>query len=596
MQSFPSSAETAARLKLALRRHREGRLQEALTLYQLVISNDPGNFEALHGAGILHGQLGQYEKALRFFVAAGAVRPGDFSVHYNQGKALHELKRLVEVLACYDRALALRPGYVPAYNNRGNVLQELGRYEEALANYDQALSLKPDYVDAQINRGNVLQDLHCYEAALASYEAAIRLDPNCAEAYYNLGNALKELGRHEEVLAAYGRAITLRPDYAEAYCNRGLVLHRLQRCEDALECYDKAITLKADYADAHYNRGNVLKDLRRYEDAVASFDRAIALRSWDVDAQFNKALVKLLVGDYETGWLLHEWRWKTEQHKEYLRDFKQDLWLGNRPVAGQRILLHAEQGLGDVIQFARYAPLVAALGATVILEAPSPLIPLLETLACNATLVAAGNALPEFDMHCPLASLPLAFKTTVATIPAETSYLSAEPQRRSTWRARLGARQQSRVGLTWSGNPRHKNDRNRSISLRVMEPLLGLDYEYHSLQKEVRDDDQTILARCAQIRRHESELRDFADTASLVAELDLVITVDTAVAHLAGALGKEVWILLPYISDYRWMTERSDSPWYPSARLFRQHARGDWTGAIVDIHSQLKARRMQGGF
>lgn len=589
MQPSLSSAQTTAQLKQALGRHAEGRLREALSLYQQVISNDPGNFDALHGIGILYGQWGEYEQALRFIAAAGAVRPGDFSVHYNQGKALHELERLEEALSSYDRALALRPGYVPGYNNRGNVLKDLGRHEEALASYDRALSLKPDYVDAHNNRGNILQDLRRYEDAIASYETAIRVKADCAETYYNLGNALKELDRDEEVLAAYDKAISLRPDYAEAHCNRGLVLHQLQRCDEALGCYDKAIVLNPDYAEAYYNRGNVLKDLRRYQDAVANFDRAIALRPEDIGAHFNKALVKLLLGDYETGWSLHEWRWKTEQHRDYLRNFKQDLWLGDQPVAGRRILLHAEQGLGDVIQYARYAPMVAALGATTILEVPSPLVPLLETLAGAITVIAAGSALPEFDLHCPLASLPLAFKTTVAAIPAEIPYLAADGQRRSEWRARLGSRRQRRVGLAWSGNPRHRNDRNRSISLRILEPLLRLDCEYHSLQKELRDEDQTVLAQYPNIRGHETELRDFADTAALVAELDLVITVDTSVAHLAGALGKEVWILLPYVADYRWMTERSDSPWYPSARLVRQHARGDWTGVIEDIHSRLKA-------
>jgi tetratricopeptide (TPR) repeat protein len=553
MRSSSSKIRISGRLKQALLRHEQGRLREALALYQQVLALDPDSFEALHGAGILYGQLGLFEHALQFITRASIVKPKVFFVYYNQGKAFQELKRHNEALASYDKALALKSDYVPASINRGNVLKELHRYEEALASYDKVLSLRPDFLEAYLNRGLVLQNMQRYEEALSSYDKAIARNPNYAEAHYGRGNALKNLERYEAALAEYGEAINLKPDYAEAYNNRGSVLNNLQRHDEAMACYDKATTLWPDYADAN----------------------------------FNKALLKLLLGDYELGWLLHEWRWDTDQYKDLVRHFKQPLWLGEQSPAGQTILLYADHGLGDAIQVARYVPMVAALGATVILEVPSPLVALFSTLQGVTAVIARGDALPEFELQCPLMSLPLAFKTKISTIPVHVPYLEVDTQKERVWRERLGPKVRSRVGLTWSGNARHKNDRNRSISLRGMQPLLCSDFEYHAVQKEIRHEDQTTLAEFNVIQSHEGALHDLSDTAALISELDLIITVDTSVAHLAGALGKEVWVLLPYVPDYRWMVGRSDSPWYPTARLFRQGGRGDWENVIDQVRSKL---------
>jgi tetratricopeptide (TPR) repeat protein len=623
MHSDSSNIQISGQLKQAQLRHEQGRLQEALTLYRQVLALDPASFQALHGIGILYGQLGRFEQALQFINGASIVKPGDYSVYYNQGKALQELKRYNEALTSYDKALALKPDYVPAYNNRGNVLKALERYEEALASFDAALSLRPDFLDAHINRGSVLQALKRYGEALASYGKALVLDPNCAEAYYNRGNILntlerhgdilseydkaldlnpdyvpahnnrgnilKELERYEEALASFDTALSLEPDNVPAHNNRGIILKNLDRYEEALASYKKALTLKPNYAEAYNNMGGVLTGLRRYDDALACYEKAIALWPDYADANFNMGLLKLLLGDYEAGWLLHEWRWKTEQHKDNTRKFEQPLWLGEESPAGRTVLLHVDQGLGDVIQVARYVPMLAALGATVILEVPSSLVPLLNTLEGAAAVIAKGEDLPEFELQCPFMSLPLAFKTKIDTIPGRGPYLGVDPQKRLAWRERLGSKSRRRIGLTWSGNANHKNDRNRSIGLRKLRPLLSLDCEFHAVQKEARDEDRTILAEFVEMRSHEAELHDFSETAALISELDLVITVDTSVAHLAGALGKEVWILIPYAPDYRWMTERSDSPWYPTARLFRQRSRGNWEDVITEVLSSLQS-------
>ena len=550
-----SGDQAAAPLHQALFFHQQGRLQEALGNYQQVLDADQANFDALHGVGILYGQLGRFDEALKFITDAGEVQPNNFAVHFNRAKALQELKNYDEALASYDKVLSLKPDYVEAYNNRGNVLKDLERYEEALASFAKAIALRPGFVNARHNQVTVLLLLKRYDEALANCDQVLSLKPDFAEAYNNRGNVLKELHRYDEALASYSRALSLKPNYAEVYNNRGNVLKELQRYEEALASYNKAVALKPDYADAN----------------------------------FHKGVIKLLLGDFESGWPLYEWRWKAGQHKDFVRNIKQPLWLGDQWLAGRTILLHTEQGLGDVIQFARYVPMVEALGANVILGVPSSLVSLISTLKGSFTLIGQDDLVPDFDLHCPLMSLPLAFKTTVDTIPAQVPYLAADPHKQAVWRQRLGPKLRPRVGLAWSGNVKHKNDRNRSMALRTLAPLLDLDCDFHSLQKEIKAEDLVALAEGSRIQTHEAELNDFADTAALIAELDLVITVDTSVAHLAGALGKPVWILLPYTPDFRWMTERGDSPWYPTAHLFRQRDRGDWDSVIKEVGAALQA-------
>ena len=594
MQSFSSDTQVPRLLKQAQLLHEQGRLREAQALYQQVLAHVPNSFEALHGIGILYGQLGQFEQALHFITRASDVNPKDFSVYYNQGKAFQELRRLDEALISYDKALALKPGYLPAINNRGNILKELNRYGEALISFDKALSIRPDFLEAYLNRGSVLQSMRRYAEALETYNMAIARKPDCADAYYGRGNVLNNWERNEEALVAYETAIALKPDYAEAHNNLGYVLKNLQRYDEAIAHFEKAIALKSDYAEAHNNLGTALKNLKRYDEAKVCYDRAIALKPDYADANFNMSFIKLVLGDYEAGWLLYEWRWKIGEYKDKVRHFEQPVWLGEESPAGRSILLHADQGFGDVIQVARYVPIMAALGARVILEIPSPLVPLLKTLQGTFSIVAKGDVLPAFDLHCPLMSLPLAFKTKIITIPAHVPYLGVDLQKQSAWRERLGPKTRRRVGLAWSGNSMHKNDRDRSIGLRSLQPLWCLDCEYHAVQKEIRREDQVVLAEFNEIQSHVSELRDFSDTAALIAELDLLITVDTSVAHLAGALGKEVWVLLPYDSDFRWLLERNDSPWYPTARLFRQQARGDWGNVIAQVRSELDSELASG--
>ena len=407
-----------------------------------------------------------------------------------------------------------------------------------------------------------------------------------AEAYLNRGNTLKELIRFNEALASYDRAIELNPNFTEAYSNRGNALKDLNRLDDALASYNRAIEINPDYAEAYLNRGFLLSELLHYKDAILDYDRAIAVQPNYLDAYFNKALCLLRIGDFKSGLNLYEWRWKVEELELRNRSFTQPLWLGDENIQNKTILLHAEQGLGDTIQFCRYAKLVKELGARVLLEVPKSLLGLLSELEGVDQLIESGNQLPDFDYHCPVMSLPLAFKTDIETIPNPSSYLAAANNEHEKWAQKLGVKPKLLVGLVWSGNPRHKNDHNRSLTLQQLLPYLSDQCEYVSLQKEVREIDRKVLAD-SHIKHYEDELCDFTDTAALCESMDLVISVDTSVAHLAGAIGKTTWVLLPYFPDWRWLLDIENSPWYASIKIYRQPSRGDWDSVIQRVRQDL---------
>jgi len=321
---------------------------------------------------------------------------------------------------------------------------------------------------------------------------------------------------------------------------------------------------------------------------LASYDRALAVRPNYAEARWNMSLVQLLTGDFYGGWREYEWRWKNKGLELFKRDFAQPLWLGETEIEGKTILLHSEQGFGDTIQFSRYVPLIAARGARVLLEVPAPLKDLVVSLAGVAQVISAQDEPPRFDLHCPLLSLPLALGTRMETIPAHVPYFAVPAESMRRWHAALGSKHRLRIGLAWSGGPRHKKDANRSIKLHSLLPFLDVEADFISLQKDVRADDATVLQGRTDLAHFGDKLDTFADTAAVIGSLDLVISVDTSVAHLAGALAKPVWILLPFLPDWRWLLDREDSPWYPTARLFRQNAPGDWSSVISLVVLELK--------
>jgi tetratricopeptide (TPR) repeat protein len=644
--SSPATSSFARGLAL----HQAGRLAEAANIYSQILATTPNHFDSRHLLGVIFLQSGNHAEALRHIDLALGIGPRSVHALSNRGAALKELGRLDEALVSYDRALALRPDYAEAHSNRGTILHDLQRYEEALRSYDRALALRPDYADAWCNRAATLHELRRYQDALASCDRTIALQPDYPEAYSNRGNSLHALKRFDEALACFARALALRPDFAEAHSNQGNTLHEINRFADALVSYDRALALRPQFAAAHSNRGNALQELRRFDEALASYDRALALRpvsaeahsnrgnalkelwrfdealaSYDralalrpdlADGHFSAALCRLMLGDFTRGWQQHEWRWETVQLKGTKRPFAQPQWIGDHSLADKTILLHAEQGFGDTLQFCRYVPRVAALAGRVILEVPRPLARLMATLPGGATIVARGDPLPDFDAHCPLLSLPLAFATQLETIPSQTPYLSAPADAMRAWRDRLDANRldtdrldtnrldtnrfgktaRPRVGLVWAGDPRKKLpganriDRQRSVVFDQLAPILQVrDCEFHSLQKgddaiqQLRDSglDHGVIDNSA-------HLHDFADTAALIQNLDLVIAVDTAVAHLAGALGKPLWLINRYNTCWRWLLDRDDSPWYPTARLFRQDKTRQWEPVMARIQAALQ--------
>jgi tetratricopeptide (TPR) repeat protein len=543
------TADINADLKNAIALHQRGQLGDAEPIYRKILQAAPHHFDAQHLLGVLKHQQGRNDEAAELIAAALQQRPNEAVALANYGAVLNALRRFTETVASCDKAIALKPDYPEAFNNRGVALKELGRTEEALASYERAIELRPAYAEAFNNRGIALRELKRTTDALASYDRAIELRQTYAEAYNNRGVALAELKRFDESLISYAKAITLKRGYAEAYNNSGAALYLLKRHDEARKCYDQAIACDANYADAHW----------------------------------NKAQLTLLQGDFARGWTEHEWRWKI---LPAVQDFAQPLWRGDDAIAGKTILLHSEQGLGDTIQFCRYAPLVAERGAHVILEVQSPLKRLMADIPGVTQVIAKGEPRPAYDFHCPLLSLPLAFGTRLETIPP--SRLRAHAEASIDWTPRLGPNHRPRAGLAWSGSATHKRDQDRSIALRAMLPLLDIEATFVSLQKEVRASDAGLLKERSDILDLRDSLGDFSDTAALVSQLDLVISVDTSVAHLAGALGKPVWVLLNDVPDWRWLLGRDDSPWYPTARLFRQDATCDWDRVIARVHGALR--------
>jgi len=544
-------AETQTILQAAYACHQQGKLAEAESGYRAVLTQEPKNFDALHFLGLLEQQRGKLDASQSLLQRAIQIDPRNPSPHVVLGLVLKQRGQLPAALTSYTRALALNPALAEAHYLQGNLLREMKRPRDALVSYDRALVLRPNYPEALNNRGNALGDLKCHAEALACYDQSLALQPNYFEALNNRGNTLRDLKRPVEALQGFDRALSLQPDAPVTLTNRGATLQDLRRHSEALDCFARAIALSPTLAMAHA----------------------------------NESVCRLQLGDFKRGWEKFEWRWATDLMRPFHRNFAQPLWLGQEPLVGKTILLHAEQGLGDTLQFCRYAAGISALGGKVILEVQPSLRRLMAKVKGVDQLVGRGEPLPPFDCHCPLLSLPHAFGTELATIPSAPSYLQSDPALRKKWAARLGPAQRRRIGLVWSGST--TPDPARSIPLGALTPLFSGPYQFFGLQQEVRPEDQRILDGHRELENLGSEFADFADTAAVIELMDLVITVDTSVAHLAGALGKAVWALLLYNSDWRWLLDRDDSPWYPSIRLFRQTQNGHWHDVIQRVSGEL---------
>jgi tetratricopeptide (TPR) repeat protein len=583
--------EVTALFAEAVQHHLRGQFAEALMRYDSAIRLDPKLAVAHGNRGVVLKSLNRLEEAVASFERALRLQPGDADVWYNQGTTFSLLNRLIEAERSYDRAIRLKPGHAEAYSNRGNVLGALGRPEDAARSYDKAVALKPDFALAWHNRGIALDQLNRIEEALASFERAIALQPDFADSWLYRGNAQEKLGRLNDAVLSYERAIALRPDFAEAYCNRGAVFRVLERPEDALQSCDRAIALHPDFADAHNNGGLALQELERPDKALQSLSRALELQPGFAGAHWNKAILLLSMGQFEEGWREYEWR-KRKPDPQGAVTFPQPVWLGRENIAGRTLFVHAEQGLGDTIQFCRYVPRVRERGAQVIFAVQDSLMRLMKTLSPSIRILGQEGMLPQFDYHIPLLSMPFAFRTTLDNCPAGIPYLRGEPDRVEKWRSRLGS-QGFRIGICWQGNPKGVVAIGRSFPLRYFDEIAAIPgVRLISLQKYEGTEQLADLPGSMKVETLGEDFDcggdAFVDSAAVMECLDLVITSDTAIAHLAGALGRPTWVVLKRVPDWRWLLDRSDSPWYPTMRLFRQKQRGDWPGVFADVAAELR--------
>ncbi len=625
-RAMPRDARLSAQRLFAeaLQHHQAGRLDDAERLYRQVLSVYPRHADSLHLLGVAATEKGQHAQAVALIGHAIAINPRAAPFHSHLGNALAALDRREEAIAAfraalrlqphcveaqvnlgntllaqgkaaeavtaYGRAIALKPGLAEAHNNMGSALIALGRLDEAVAACLRAVTLQPDSAEVHVTLGHALRAQEQADAAALHFGKALSLKPDCVEACVHLADLLRTQGRWDEAAALCRRALTIAPGFGEAHTTLGAILQEQDRLHEATVCFRKALALRPDDAAAHNNLGVTLQRQGEMEAATACYRRAIAHRPDAADAHLNLAAVLLAHGDMAAGWPEYEWRWQTAQMRQARRPFPQPQWRGEA-AGGRTLLIHAEQGFGDTLQFCRYAPLAAARGWRVVLEVQRPLARLLRSLDPAVQVVERGDALPDFDMHCPMLSLPLAFGTTLESIPAADAYLRADPVQAATWQMRLAAMapRGPRVGLAWAGSPRlHAPstsatvaDRRRSMPPEQLGRLFDVDgVHFFSLQKDGPKPPAAFPLTDAM-----GEMGDFTDTAALVANLDLVISVDTAVVHLAAALGKQVWLLDRFDPCWRWLTRRRDSPWYPTLRLYRQTLPGDW-GPVLDAAVQ----------
>lgn len=608
-------AETLRDLGLAA--HMAGRLDEAEKHYLEAFKQDSENAEVLHLLGALALQTGDGSRAGLYVGKALTAQP-DFPEALNTMGNIRKSEGDLDGAAdAFEKAVALVPSFAEAWSNLADVHRLQGRYEAALETCDKALALKPDLAAAHGVKGAIKLDEQSYQQAIAPLRRAIELEPSLWEAQINLSEALRADGDLEEARQIAARSVEEFPESAAAQNSLGNIFYEQRDYIAALKCYDAALAGDGDLADAHLNKGNALARLNRLDEAEIAINRCLALRPEDAtalvnlggvhqaggkiesalelfeqafalepdhaDAHWNRGIAKLLTGDLLGGYEDYEHRWRLPEFTARHSDIP--LWDGG-DLEGRTILIHSEQGYGDTLQFIRYVPMLAGKGAKVIVESHPPLVSLLIEVEGVSSVVARGEDQPAVDVQAPIMSLPYLFKTNLNTIPAEVPYLGLSP----TVAIDLGDDSRTLVGIAWAGRPTHKNDSNRSMPLELFAPLAEMPgISLVGLQFDARFDERDRVSWGDDILDIRPQVDDFSDSATAIAGLDLVITVDTAVAHLAGALGKTAWVLLPFAPDWRWMLDRGDSPWYPSVRLFRQSSPSDWAPVMDAVVAALRA-------
>ncbi|MDR3448955.1 MAG: tetratricopeptide repeat protein [Alphaproteobacteria bacterium] len=564
-------------------------LQKAGASCRAILKTAPGDVKCMHALALIECQLGRLIEAQKWLARALAVSPDSADLQCHYGLVLLELEKYDKAVTAFTRTIALVPDHLEAHYRLGSALSKKGEIKEAEEVYRRVLLLKPDHVDALNNLGNIMNKTGKPAEAINCFRRAIAADPTFVMAYNNVGLTLVSLGQLDAAEAFYRHAIALKPDYPEAINNLGIVFGLVDRFDEAKFQYRKALELRPNYPEALSNLGNVCKDCGEMDDAIRHYKKSVSLKD-SAEFRHNLALTLLAVGRFDEGWREYESRWGTKQLGSAQRSFKQPQWQGE-DAEGRTLLIHAEQGFGDTLQFCRYAKLAKARGMRVIMAVPRALVKLIGSLDGVDHAVVDDRPLPNFDLHCPMLSLPLAFGTRWDTIPANIPYLAAKTQAVAAWGERLpDAKGALRVGLVWAGSERKGSqdliatNRRRSLAPELLRPLINVPgVQFYSLQKT-----GTPAPADFNLIDYMADCGDFADTAALVANLDLVISVDTAMVHLTGALGKPVWVLNRFNSCWRWFREGEHSPWYPTLRLFRQPRFGDWESVIAHVRDELR--------
>jgi tetratricopeptide (TPR) repeat protein len=582
-------AHFAALVLQGLIARQRGDLELALHHLERAVAADPDSADALaHQAGVLSA-LQRYELAVSACEAALVLRPDFKEVIFNMANALRALDHHEQALSAYERLLNLQPEDAGALNNRGVCLARLGRHAEALDSFARALMYRPDYPEAFNNRGISLGELGFQEEAVESFQRALMLRPDYPQALNNLGHRLAGQGQSQAALECHQRAHELLPEPEQLF-HLANVLQTLRRHDDALECFDQILLREPDHVEVLNNRGNSLQALNRHAAAARSYQRAIAIRPEDAEAHWNEALARLALGDYRGGFERYEWRLRNPRLQPVIPPLDVPAWTGAEDLSDKRLLLYQEQGMGDAIQFSRFAALAVARGAQVHILCHESLRRVFSTLEGVHQVHSQPDQLPAMDMQASIMSLGLLFKITLRRLIPFTPWLRADPGEVIIWKERFeSAGGALRAGLVWAGNPDFPDAISKTCPAEAVLPLLKLPgIRWYSLQKYAAAQDLEKFTRAAcEFRDCSDWLHDFAATAAAIENLDVVVTVDTAVAHLAGAMGKPVWILLPWAADWRWLVSRTDSPWYASARLFRQPAAGAWPELINQVSDAL---------
>ncbi len=609
----------------AVQMHKSDNLEDAKALYDMILTADPSNADAHHLIGLIAYQTGNNQRAVEYIEKAIASNPTMPHYHNNLGNAFLNSDKNDRAVLCFKEALCLKPDYVEALNNLGNALKKKGKNEEAKVQYLKAIQLVPDYYPAINNLANLLKDEGLMDEAIVHYRRVVTLKPELAEAYFNLGNALNELDNPNDAVEQYRKALSINPDSAEVHSNLGNVLKKSGKYDDAVKHYNTAICLKPDYAEAYNNLSDVYRILGEFDKAIElaqesiqkrpdiesayvnlgniyfahgnysasieQYQRALKIRPDYPDAHYNKGLVLLMKGEFQEGWKEYGWRFKSKEIADQInyRELGIPEWDGTS-LNGKTILIRSEQGLGDQIQFARYIPLIKEMGGRVIFECHKELMPLFESYNDIDRLVEKpynSDCVENVDVCVQLLNLPGIFGASLDNILADVPYLKTDTVSVEKWEARFN-RASFKIGIVWAGNPNHGNDRNRSCKLTDFTLLSSIpEVELFNLQKGGMSEKDERQLTVMQVTDLGKELNDFSDTASIIENLDLVISVDTSVAHLAGALGRHVWTLLPFIPDWRWMLDRDDTPWYPTMKLFRQRKPGDWEEVLERVSVKL---------